>query len=325
MEAGPATSFGHLPQALFLHVLSFLPLVERVRFAVVARCWAQLLSDPTLWGQELRFDGAAAGSVDNAALLRCCKHAGARLKLLDISDPACDSITPDGIVAALAASGAVALETLRTWGAECPRRLRVSSAVDAATLLAASPSLLAAAVDVEGTAAGVAAALRALPGSGPKRVTFFGQYESEWAPELAEWLPAAIYAANVTHVQLPDADWRLLDAPAAESFVAALTGLQSLTFDPLILRAFGYLGPPDYTFGATLLGHLCRALTAESLLTELALPSNGVTGNGAASIAALLAPGRSCLRTLSLYCNNLTDGGGCGWLPPSAPVRERSF
>ena len=163
MGAVHVTGFEDLPRALQFHVLSLLPFVERVRCALVARSWETLLAEIALQPQELRFDGAARGSIGDADLLQCCERAGASLTSLDVSDPACCDLTPAGFAAALAASGGVGLKSLRTWAPSQESRLPIRGAADA--LLAACPSLLTAAVEVWGTAADVAAALSALPGA----------------------------------------------------------------------------------------------------------------------------------------------------------------
>jgi hypothetical protein len=163
-------------------------------------------------------------------------------------------------------------------------------------------------VSARGTPADVAAVLSALPGPGPKRVRFTQDWRSNH-PQLAElvaWLPTAISAADVTDLALPPADWASVGDQAVASLVLALAGLQRLELHE------------SYTWEVSLLDHLCRALTAESPLTELALNGRGSIDAGLQDLAALIAHNHSRLRTLSLYsCSILCDMCDC---PSSAPA-----
>jgi hypothetical protein len=311
MRAVSATGFEDLPRALQCHVLSLLPFVERVRYALVARSWRALFAEVALQPQELRFDEAAEGSVGDAELLQCCERAGASLTSLDVSGRACCRLTRDGFASALAASGGVGLKTLSTWARSQYSCAPTGSAADAAALLAACPSLLVAAVDVRGTPADVTAALSALPGPGPKRVRI---YQSDLLnypqlEELAAWLPVAISAADVTDLELPLTSCVSVGDQAVASLVLALSGLQRL----------GLQQAP--TQRESLLGNLCRALTAESPLTELALRGTFDVDAGLPDLTALIAFNRSRLQTLSIDSDSLpSDGCDCS---PSAALYAR--
>lgn len=60
-----------------------------------------------------------------------------------------------------------------------------------------------------------------------------------------------------------------------------------------------------------LLRHLCRALTADSPLTELSLMDSGLDEAGALEVAAALAPGRSRVKMLGACQEDLSAGTGC--------------
>jgi hypothetical protein len=194
------------------------------------------------------------------------------------------------------------LKALRTWAPSRPaqfNQLCLWNAADAAALLAACPSLHTATVDVRGTPTDVAAALSALPGPGPKRVRFDGNYTFNHPQllELREWLPAAISAADVTDLYLPPGNWVSVGDHAVASLVLALVGLQRL----------GLQQQPNSP--ESLLGHLCRTLTVESPLTELALHGSDSNEAGLPDLAALIAHSQSRLRTLSLSQYRIANGG----------------
>jgi hypothetical protein len=310
MRAVSATGFEDLPRALQCHVLSLLPFVERVRYALVARSWRALFAEIALQPQELRFDGAAEGSVGDAELLRCCERAGASLTSLDVSDSACCNQTRDGFAAALAASGGVGLTMLSTWARSQYSCAPTGSAADAAALLAACPSLLVAAVDVRGTPADVAAALSALPGPGPKRVRFIQMWNS--IPPKIEELARCGYQRPYPRPTSRTSICRIwtgasVGDQAVASLVLALAGLQRL----------GLQQAP--TQRESLLGHLCRALTAESPLTELALRGSFEIDAGLPDLASMIAHDHSRLQTLSLNSYYLPSGG-CDRSPSAAYV-----
>lgn len=316
MVEAPVSPFEALPLALHLFILSFLPFVERVRCALVSRSWTALLADPAFW-TELRFDGAPGFAVDGDTLLQLCRRAGGRLRLLDISHPACDHISFTELTAVLATEGhGLSLESIRTWD---PERLpftrlrrhpfmqrRVNTAAEGAALLAACPSLQCAAVVVGGPHAAVPGAVSALPGPGEKWLVANGGYITPWSA-LAEWLPAAVAASPVSDVTLWGFDTATVHAAgAAERAAARLAeGLAAPHRGVRTLALF------TDTTGTPLLESLCRALTAESPLTNLDACRSVVTSAGAAELAAALAPGRSRLKSLLLTGGDLSAGGGC--------------
>lgn len=203
-----AAPFHDLPSALFLHILSFLPLNERVRCALVAHSWAALLTETAFWA-VLSFDGAASLSVGDEALLQLCQRAGPSLQTLDVAYSACLNVTLDGLIAALALDGVGrSLATLRTWAptGKYPEEhpAGILDLAHTATLRAACPALASAAVSVRGSLADVSAMLRSLPGPGPKWVQITGPGVT-WA-ELTEWLPAALAASSISTLGLSYAD-----------------------------------------------------------------------------------------------------------------------
>jgi hypothetical protein len=157
---------------------------------------------------------------------------------------------------------------------------------------------------VRGTAADVAAALSVLPGPGAKRISFSEVSMSNHSQlvELAAWLPAAISAANVTDLDLPPGKWLSVSDPTVASLVLTLVGLHRLCLQQL---------------SSPLLGHLYRALTTESPLTELALYGSSTIDAGLPDLAALIAHNQTRLRVLALVAYQLADSG-CDDSPPCA-------
>jgi hypothetical protein len=115
--------------------------------------------------------------------------------------------------------------------------------------------------------------------------------------EFAESLPAALSAADVTDLVLPLAEWFSVGDQAVASLVLSLAGLQRL----------GLLQTPMQ--GESILGHLCRTLSAQSPLTELLLQGNSNIDSGFLDLAALIAHNQTRLRTLSLHHYRLVSGG----------------
>lgn len=287
----------------------------------MAHSWAALLAHPAFWS-ELSFDGAAPLSVDDETLLQLIRRSGGRLRALDISHPACSRITLESLRQALESDSlGLALTTLRTWRvpentSQDRRRSRPVSEQLAIALADACPALTSAAVEVRGSSLrAVDAVLGALPRLGGKMVTLVeatasGEGTTTAGPlpwsELADWAAAALAASSVEQLNLegfPLAESARSDG-SAEQFAAALAaperGLR-------VLRSiFG-----SRLDATPLLGSLCRALTATSPLTELSLNNSGISGPGAAEVAAALAPGRSRLRTLVLNFDNISEADGC--------------
>lgn len=152
--------FEDLPTALHRHILSFLPLVDRVRSALEARSWATLLDDPAFW-TELRFDGAPNGAIDKETLQDLCRRAGGRLRTLDVTGPGCDTLAVSSVCAALASEGlGTTLESLSVnW-----------ITFDAEALIAVCPALTAVSASMCGAADACLAVLRVLPRAGKKQV-----------------------------------------------------------------------------------------------------------------------------------------------------------
>lgn len=286
-QAAPSPAIPELPSVLHLRILSFLPLVERVRSALVARSWAAQLADTAFWA-ELRFDGASCGSVDDAALLRLCQRAGPSLRTLDVGDGSCDEVTPAGVITALVSDGVGrALVALRTWapGVESVALLFFDAA-EIATLLAACPALASAEMCVRGNFAEVSEVLRALPRHGLKGVEIMGGNFNNsgltWA-HLTEWLPTALAASHISDLSLSYADTAAGTeqgaARVAEALAAPGRGVRLLKLEGR--RRIGETPLP---------GCLFRALTAESPLEELSLVDSGLSGEAAADLAAALAP-----------------------------------
>lgn len=302
-----APTFEALPAALHLHLLSFLPLVGRVRCALVSRSWAALLADPAFWA-EMRFDGAAEHALDDVT----------RLRALDVSDRSCASVTLDGVLRALAFEGSgLALQSLSTWAPPDPHLDPhnicsvgpFSSAAAAAALLAACPALSWAAVGVEGQRADVVAILDVLPGPGGKRISIqrsSADYlaRAEGVPALSEWLPAALAAASISEVELkgPYLDHASSERTTSERAKAQLLGAALAAPE----RGVRVLRCAETILGITMLPEsICRALTADSPLEELHLTGCVLCSGQVAEIASALAPGRSRLKTLVLTANNL--------------------
>lgn len=136
---------------------------------------------------------------------------------------------------------------------------------------------------------------------------------AELCSSLAEWASAALANDSDTSLHfradLHRDSWGSAGAEhAAAELAAALTaagrGARGLCF-----RRSSDADTP-------LLQSLCRALKGESPLTELDLSHVRVTCAGVlAEIAAALAPGRSRLRTLTLFEDNfVANDGGCAAL-----------
>lgn len=318
MEAVPRRSVADLPKPLHLHILAFLPLVERVRCALVAHSWNALLADPAFW-VELRFDGAAEKSVNEDTLLQLCRRAEGGLRALDISGCACDDVHFDTVYEDLKEEGlAVDLRSLRTWALHrhCfyARQFCITSAEAAAELLAACPALTSAAVDVcmgSSGLEGMVAAMRALPGSGLKRLSINVTVPYS---ALGAWLPAVLASSTIEVLNctcLEEENDSVGDAERAVALLAAALASRECAVRSVAITR-------TWAGAASLPSSICRALTAESSLTALELTSFQVPLDAeAVEIAAALAPGRSRLQTLWLAAADL-ENGGCAARAPLA-------
>lgn len=337
-EAIAEPVFDDLPAALHLEVLSFLPLVERVRCALVSRKWAALLADPSLWA-ELNFEGASKGAVDNATLLKLCKRAGDRLRGLNLSAPALDSATLEGLLDTLSAGGrGSSLVSLSTW---LPGRWINRKRIDFPSLIACCPALAHAAVDIEDSLEGAMATLRLLPGPGRKRVSITELADGLTVSDLAESLVPALAASSVAELELRYLSLEPLfssrqeqagvdgGVPETEAEAAARSRAIAQLAKALAGPSGGLttLGFASTDLGLTpLLDSICRALSADSPLCSLDLSSCNVTGESATLLAELLSPrGPARLETLNLSYNDMRSGG-CApslVLTPCESVRDR--
>lgn len=311
---GTTACIDDLPPALHLHALSFLPLVERVRCGLVARSWKALLADPVFWA-ELRFDGAAEGSVGNATLMQLCRRAGAGLRALDVASVACIKLTFNDVLRALSSARAGrALPALRVWAPSSPAQGLSISTTEAVTMLrAACPALTELAAEVAGDPERVTAILRALPAPRLTRVKFSYTAHNpglRWA-DITDPLCTALAASCVDEIDLRFAEADAAEEEEDDTPTAAAAGREDAEEQQAALRLSAVLAAPRRgvrslrlcggSGGALLVPSLCRALTAESPLTELTLLRTRLTREGAAAVAALLAPARqSRLQTLVL-------------------------
>jgi hypothetical protein len=275
----------------------------------------------------MRFDGAAPGSVNQETLLRLCQRAGSLLRSLDVSDASCCSLSVEDVTHVLASDGlGLGLENLRTRASYAWWDGWLRDEVFPAALRTACPALTPA-VTVRGSPADVEAALRALPGPGRKwtRVTL-GSTEHRVAASilvslsaLADWLPAALAAYSIDDLMLSNFTADLAEDSAqheaavqrlAKALVAPVSGVRRLTIREYRCTLAG---------ATPLLASLCRALTAESPLTELRVYDSALTGALALEISTALAPGRSRLQTLFLggHQADLSGGGGCASVFPA--------
>jgi hypothetical protein len=102
---GAETTFASLPHAIVLRVFEELPLDERARLACVCRGWRATLDDISAWS---RLDlspksGVARERVTDAFLRAAAAKARGGLTALDVSG--CSAVTPDALVAIVAANG----------------------------------------------------------------------------------------------------------------------------------------------------------------------------------------------------------------------------
>lgn len=323
-----ASSFGahHLPLEVHLRVLSFLPLVERVRCALVAGSWAALLREPLFWA-ELRFDGVPEGCIKIEALLELCRRAKGCLRVLDVASPACEGIATEEVITVLACGGlGLHLETLSVKRIGARARARAGqpeASQQAAALLACCPALTSVSTLNSGSVADSFAALGVLPVLGSRGVSCNERVhrgdESPTPSVKAEEAAADRHAFTAWATAEPARPVKRMWLMNFDDFPAIFAdedGERAAALLAAALAAPG-LGPRSITvmraaIGATsLFRRFCRALSAESPLEYLRLFESGVDGSGAAELAAVLASGRSRLQSLALDGDDLSADGGC--------------
>lgn len=327
-----AFGFEVLPSALHLKVLSFLPLVERVRCALVSHSWAALLAEAFFWA-ELRFDDAPVGAIDREMLLLLCRRAGGHLRALDTTGPAFKGIRTSDLISMFAASEGLgsALQTLSLDFLGQPHGGRnLTGSQEAAALLASCPALTSVSAVIRGSVEECFATLRVLPRQGSRSVAICERDDYNFTDPRrtltlaakAEEAAAARRAFTSWAAAEPALPIQQLESNATregefEAIFAGEEGGRAAAVLAAALAAPGR-GPRALEFwytpiGATpLLRCLCRALTMESPLTALSLTTCAIRGaEDAAGLAAVLAPGRSRLQSLKLDGEDITAGGGC--------------
>lgn len=348
-DAGTAApTFNSLPTQLQLDVLLSLPLVERVRCALVSRDWAALLLMPAFWSL-IDFDGAQSDELDDSVVLSLCRRAKGCLRSLDVSSPACENVqlrltvapggAPAPLLGVLASEGLTrSLRSLTVWRPGKVRnrdgRFRLRGPADARALLESCPALQIAAVDLDGRFPDALASLSLLPPGGAKRLRLSLSSGTDCAALCAD-LSAALAQNAADKLEIigqgygsmfflgagGHAEYRsslgagcLVSSPAAQLGAA----LASPATGPRVFRS------SEAAFGASaVLGHLCRSLCPQSPLRSLVLDRACVGNAGAALIAAALAPGGSRIELLNIsgtdcftYAPQQRDGrtqeNGCG-------------
>lgn len=325
-QPGLAT-FDALPPALHLSVILYLPLVTRVRSALVSRRWAALLSEPAFWA-EFSFEGANEQRLDSEVLAQLIRRAAGNLCLLDISAECCKRLAlprrVDGsALAMLAAEGLLG-------------RLQVLSAVedqmviktpdDARRLLAACPSLSSAKVFISGYWPDAVAAMRLLPLAEGASVRLMLVKDGDeattglvaFATAVAEALAGCQPLSCITF--LPTDDWlgnlatlHRASTASASAKVQAYARLVAALADPLrgpekIHDAFTLFG------GSPIFAEICRALTPHSRLKCLYLEESFIENDDALALADALASGPGGkLDTVCIGGGDLRAGGGCAF------------
>lgn len=307
-----------LPDEVLLLVFNHLPVLERGRCAAVSRHWARLATSNALWS-ALSFEDSTRPVIDDT-LRALCRHAGARLRSLDLCAPACSALTPAGVLAAVRAAAHEQQHSPSAPGGGGGGSLQsflaaphpLLSPSDVTRLRVSCPALRSAAVSA--SASGLADARRAaaaLPDVSDLRLRL------RWGPaaaaagssepmELVSWLRTrearAVKALTLVPSALPTADdggggGRQPFGPLEVEALGSALAENAAALASLSLRSHG-------DAGAAALG---RALASSISLRALDLSSNGLSATGAEALlrGLLSSPRPAPLSSLSLAYNAL--------------------